>query len=71
MDYHRRFSMENFSKGGQKKRYKDTLKVLLKDFNILTESWEQAAQGPAKWRNLIRKGADQYEARLVYEAKTA
>ena len=29
------------SQGGQKKRYKDTLKVSLKGFNIPTESWEQ------------------------------
>ena len=28
------------SQGGQKKRYKDTLKASLKDFNISTESWE-------------------------------
>ena len=32
------------SQGGQKKRNKDTLKALLQDFNIPTESWEQAAQ---------------------------
>ena len=33
------------SQGGhQKKRYKDTLKTSLKDFNIPTEAWEQAAQ---------------------------
>ena len=30
------------SQGGQKKRYKDTLKASLKDFNIPTESWEQS-----------------------------
>ena len=30
------------SQGGKKKRYKDTLKASLKDFNIPTESWEQA-----------------------------
>ena len=28
------------SKGGQTKRYKDTLKASLKDFNIPTDSWE-------------------------------
>ena len=33
------------SQGGQKKRYKDTLKASLKDFNIPTESWEQALSG--------------------------
>ena len=32
------------SQGGQKKRYKDTFKASLKDFNIPIESWEQAAQ---------------------------
>ena len=32
------------SQGSQKKRYKDTLKASLKDLNIPTESWEQAAQ---------------------------
>ena len=39
--------MENYvgkrSHGGQKKRYKDTLKAVLKDFNIPTELWEQIA----------------------------
>ena len=30
--------------GDQKKRYKDTLKALLKAFNIPTESWEKIAQ---------------------------
>ena len=33
--------------GGQKKRYKDTLKASLKDLNIPTESWEQIAQDRA------------------------
>ena len=28
------------SHGGQKKRYKDTLKPSLKDFNIPTEPWD-------------------------------
>ena len=32
------------SHGGQKKRYKDTLKTSCKDFSIPTESWEQIAQ---------------------------
>ena len=51
------------SHGGQKKRYKDTLKASLKDFNIPTESWEQIAQDRAKWRGLIRRGASEYEAK--------
>ena len=57
------------SKGGQKKRSKDTLKALLKDFNIPTESWEQAAQDRTKWRCLINKGASQFEAKRICEAE--
>ena len=45
------------SHGGQKKRYKDTIKASLKDFNIPTESWEQIAQDRTKWRGLIKRGA--------------
>ena len=52
------------SQGGQKKRYKDTLK----DFNIPIESWEQAAQDRTKWRCLFNKGASQFEAKRICEA---
>ena len=55
--------------GGQKKRYKDTLKASLKDFNIPTESWEQIAQDQANWRGLIRRGASEYEAKRISEAE--
>ena len=57
------------SQAGQKKRYKDTLKASLKDFNIPTESWEQAAQDRTKWRCLINKGASQFEAKRICEAE--
>ena len=57
------------SHGGQKKRYKDTLKASLKDFDIPTESWEQIVQDPAKWRGLIRRGADEYEGKRISEAE--
>ena len=50
------------SHDGQK-RYKDTLKASLKDFNIQTESWEQIAQDRAKWQGHIRGGASEYEAK--------
>ena len=43
--------------GGQKKRYKDTLKTFFKDFNIQTELLVQIAQDRANWRGLIRRGA--------------
>ena len=51
------------SHGGQKMRYKDTLKASLKDFNIPTETWEQIAQDRIKWRGLIKRGAGEYEAK--------
>ena len=57
------------SHGGQKKRYKDTLKASLKDFNIPSESLEQIAQDRTKWRGLIRRGADEYEAKRISEAE--
>ena len=47
------------SQGGQKKRYKDTLKAFLKDFDIPIGCWEQTAQE----RGLINKGATLYEKR--------
>ena len=55
--------------GGQKRRYKDTLKVSLKDFNILTELLEQIAQDRAKWRGLIRRGTGEYEAKRISAAE--
>ena len=57
------------SHGGQKTRYKDTLKASLKDFNIPTESWEQIAQDRTKWQGLIRRGAGKYEAKRISEAE--
>ena len=56
------------SQGGQKKRL-NTLKASLKDFNIPTESWEQAAKVQTKWRCLIDKGAAQFEVKRICEAE--
>ena len=57
------------SQGGQKKRYKDTLKASLKDFNIPTESWEQIAKDRTEWRGLIKRGTGEYEAKRISEAE--
>ena len=57
------------SHDGQKKRYKDTLKASLKDFNIPTESWKQIAQYRTKWRGLIKRGVGEYEAKRISEAE--
>ena len=57
------------SQGGQKKRYKATLNASFKDFNIPTEPWEQIAQDRTKWRGLLRRGAGEYEAKIISEAE--
>ena len=57
------------SHGSQKKRYKDTLKASLKDFNIPTESWEQIAQDRTRWWGLIKRGAGEYKAKRISEAE--
>ena len=43
--------------GGQKKRFKDSLKVSLKSFGIDPLSWENAAQDRAGWRTALHKGS--------------
>ena len=70
----RKLSMENCKKESahkvaKKKRYKDTRKASLKDFNIPTESWKQASQDRTKWRCLINKGASQFGAKRICEAE--
>ena len=57
------------SHGGQKKRYKDTLKASLKDFNIPTESWEQIAHDRTKWRGLIKKELVNTKQKRISEAE--
>ena len=57
------------AQGGQKKRYTDYLKPSLKDFNIPTGSWKQAAQDRSKWHCLISKGAAHNEGKRIYEAE--
>ena len=53
----------------QKKHYKNTLKASHKDFNIPPESWERTALDRANWRCLVRKEADDYEAKRICEAE--
>ena len=55
--------------GGQRKRYKDNLKVYLKDFNIEVDTWESSATDRPAWRNLISKGARLSEERRTETAK--
>ena len=58
------------SHGGQKKRFKDTLKAALKDFGIDHNTWETTAQNRVAWCGVINKGAAAYEAQLLETAKT-
>ena len=53
------------SQGGHKKRYQDTLKDSLKDFDIPMGPWEPTAQERSKWRGLINKRAALYEKKRI------
>ena len=53
----------------KKKRFKYTLKVLLKAFGISHNSWEQAAMGRPKWRTSVRSGAKSHEANRIAAAE--
>ena len=57
------------SQGGQKKRYKDTIKASLKDFNIPTRVLGTGCSGSNKVAFLINKGASQFEAKRICEAE--
>ena len=57
------------SQGGQKKRYKDTLKVSLKSFNISPNTWEIEALNRPVWRSNTSKGATSYEQNRIAEAR--
>ena len=56
--------------GGQKKRFKDTLKASLKDFGIGHNMCDTTAQNRAAWRGAINKGAAAYESRCLETAKS-
>lgn len=58
------------SHGGQKKRFKDTLKVSMKDFGIDPTSWETLAQNRPAWRNTVTKGSKTFEEQRLQAAKT-
>ena len=57
------------SVGGQYKRYKDTLKVTMKNFQIDPDNWEQAALDRPTWRSLIRKGGTVFENNRIANAE--
>ena len=57
------------SQGGQKKRFKDSLKASLKAFKINHCTWEQSAQDRGSWRLAVHKGNKACEANRIAVAK--
>ena len=47
--------------GGQKKRFKDCLKVSLKNLGINTDTWEKLAVERPAWRSKTTTGAHRAE----------
>ena len=56
--------------GGQKKRYKDTLKSTLKELKISTDNWEAVASDRPAWRTAVRTGARSAESRRITAAQS-
>jgi len=55
-------SEDKLSRGGRKiegqcKRYKDSFKAYLKDFNIDVTTWENAESDRLAWRSMVHRGA--------------
>ena len=57
------------SHGGQKKRYKDSLKATLKACNIDPYKWEETALDRSAWRQQTKAGVTQFEADRITEQK--
>ena len=57
------------SLGGQKKRFKDTLKKTLTSLTIDVTNWEVCAQDRPLWRSMIHTGARSAETNRIAEAQ--
>ena len=57
------------SAGGQKQRYKDRLKVALKDLGIDPNTWETLAQDRSAWRSHVHSGAEDVEKHRIAVAQ--
>ena len=51
------------SVGGQKLRYKDTLKRSLKRSNVAVENWEAVARDRKEWRKIVHQSIDVIESK--------
>ena len=56
------------SRGGQKKRFKDTLKVSLKRCGFDHNAWEELASDRPAWRSKVRSGVTEYEKERIQNA---
>ena len=57
------------SNGGQKERYKDTLKATLKECKIDPCKWEETALDRYSWPQQTKAGVVQFEADCITEQK--
>ncbi|KAG8135482.1 hypothetical protein E2320_008502 [Naja naja] len=57
------------SHGGQRKRYKDTLKASFKSLDIDTTSWQALVQDQSTWHMLIHQGCQTFEDRRTTAQK--
>ena len=57
------------SVGGQRQRFKDTLKKNLTSFNIDVANWKVCAQNRPLWRSMIHTGARTAETNRIAEAQ--
>ena len=53
--------VRNKGEGGQRKRYKDTLKQTLKLTGINAETWHELAEDRTAWRKAVKKGVRSFE----------
>ena len=53
------------TRGGQRKRYKDTLMQTLKLTGINTETWHELAENRIIWRQAVKKGIRSFEAECL------
>ncbi|XP_063600687.1 uncharacterized protein LOC134776864 [Penaeus indicus] len=59
--FHAELSTGKRHRGGQRKRYKDSLKSTLKSYNIPVDGWQAMALDRPKWRATIREGKEIFE----------
>ncbi|VDL92134.1 unnamed protein product [Schistocephalus solidus] len=62
-------AMGSSRRGGQERRYKDTLKTSLKQLHINPVTWEYLAQDRTAWRRSVKTGSAIYEAKRIATAK--